>query len=222
MLTAEEKETLENLKENLKKIGDEFEIPFENENIKLIENAFVTGRLGSVVTVKIELEVPGLAKDYEHENVKTRVVEIVLQKEIVLEVEATENQKIIIVNVENEILPPGLISRVLVDNEPIEMADDFEDILDPTDENEPEYLIVKGGRGAQIIISIPYFSTHVLTITTLPTQPFVGVSAYVFVLGAIILVVLFIIIIWKYLAMGRRKLGTVSKEKPSLPSLPRP
>jgi len=209
VLPQEQMEILDNLKENLESVGEEFEIPLENENIVLIENAFATGKLGAVVTIKIEVDIPGVAKGYEHENVGLRPLAIKPGEEIVLEVESTENQKIIVVNIENEVLPVGWISKILVDNVEIEMADNFSDILNPTNENVPEYLILKGGKGAQILISIPYFSARTITITTLPTVPAAGMpSVYLFALAALLIIIITLAVIWRYLSLGRKKFET--------------
>ena len=132
---------------------------------------------------------------------KLRPLAIKPGEEIVLEVESTENQKIIVVNIENEVLPVGWISKILVDNVEIEMADNFSDILDPTNENVPEYLILKGGKGAQILVSIPHFSTRTITITTLPTVPSAGaVSIPIMIFASIVLLLLVLVVIWKYTA----------------------
>ncbi|MEM2481169.1 MAG: hypothetical protein QXR87_06490 [Candidatus Hadarchaeales archaeon] len=55
--------------------------------------------------------------------------------------------------------------EVLVDNVPAGLADDYEDVLDPTDDGgRCEYLILKGGRGTQLLVSIPGFSSRTITI----------------------------------------------------------
>jgi hypothetical protein len=76
-----------------------------------------------------------------------------------------ENGCTVLINLDNRVLPVGWIREVLVDNEPATLADDYADVLNPNNDNgRPEYLILKGGRGAQILVSIPRFSARVITI----------------------------------------------------------
>lgn len=61
-----------------------------------------------------------------------------------------ENGGTVLVNLDNRISRLGWIREVLVDNELATLADDYADILDPNNDNErPEYLILKGGKGAR-------------------------------------------------------------------------
>ncbi|UCH72304.1 MAG: hypothetical protein JSW62_01795, partial [Thermoplasmatales archaeon] len=54
------------------------------------------------------------------------------------------------------------------DGESIRMADDLSDALDPNDDgSHPEYLITIGSNGAQILVSIPHFSEHSISIYSL-------------------------------------------------------
>jgi hypothetical protein len=54
---------------------------------------------------------------------------------------------------------------VRYDNETIDVADDLDDVLDPTDdEGEPEYLVMVGGDGAQVLVSVPHFSPHTIEV----------------------------------------------------------
>ncbi len=56
---------------------------------------------------------------------------------------------------------------ILYDGEPIELADNYDDIMSPDDDNgEAEFLAVVGAQGAEILVSIPHFSPHSITITT--------------------------------------------------------
>jgi hypothetical protein len=100
---------------------------------------------------------------------------------------------------------------VLVDNENIGPADDYDDVLDPTNEDVPEYLILVGQKGAQVLVSIPSFSTRTITIATLPTVPAVGIPPlYLVVVAAIALVAVLVAIIWRYLQVGAKKLEAAS------------
>jgi PKD repeat protein len=68
--------------------------------------------------------------------------------------------------------------EVRVDGAEIEPADGYEDVHSVTDENDPEYLLLLGGEGIQVLVSIPHFSVRTITIRRVapevqpaPTQP---------------------------------------------------
>ena len=192
---------LENLKENLQQAAAEFEAPpLQAENLLALENAFVRGSLGAAVTITLVAEKPGLSKGYEREGVRTRLGEVVVGERIEIVVESDENFKTVLINVGSEVLPVGWLT-VLVDNNPIDLADDYLDVLDPTnDGGRPEYLILKGGKGAQILVSIPYFSARVITIRGPLAAPTRLTPALVAV-GIVIVVVILL------LAFRRRRSG---------------
>jgi hypothetical protein len=51
------------------------------------------------------------------------------------------------------------------------MADDINDVLDPNnDGSHPEYLIVLGSNGTQLLVSIPHFSEHSITFFNLTPE----------------------------------------------------
>jgi hypothetical protein len=83
----------------------------------------------------------------------------------------------IVINIDNTVVPISSLGdlKVLVDNREIRPADDYADILDTTNENEPEYLILFGAEGIQVLVSIPHFSTHTITVgnaaAMAPPQP---------------------------------------------------
>jgi hypothetical protein len=211
VLPLEVAKELENLKENLREQISGLRIKLENENLRMLENAFVRGDLGAVVAITIEVDKPGLAKGYEHEDIRTELVTAIIGEKIEVVVSSeVENGKTVVVNVDNRVLPVGLIARVLVDNVEIGLADSYEDVSDPTDEDVPEYFILKGGRGAQVLVSLPSFSARTITITTLPTLPTVGVPPlYVIVIGAIVIAVVLLAGIWRYVSLGAKKLKLV-------------
>ena len=48
------------------------------------------------------------------------------------------------------------------------MADDFEDILNANNDGlQAEYLILTGAEGIEILVSVPHFSDHFITIETI-------------------------------------------------------
>jgi hypothetical protein len=208
VMSQEMVQVVENLKENMNNTLENLGIAtVENEDLQALENAYVNGNLGAVMTITIEAGKPGMAKGYERDNVKTTLSDWKAGEKIEVTVESTENGKTVVINIDDNVLPTGLIKRILIDNVEIGPADDYADVLDPTNDNGvAEYYILKGGRGAQILISIPHFSTRTITISTLPTQPLstlppvwiVGVSAFGLLIGTIA-------VIWTYTTRGRKR-----------------
>jgi hypothetical protein len=55
--------------------------------------------------------------------------------------------------------------EVAFDNETIAMADDLEDVLDASDDDgEPEYLVMAGSDGVEVLVSVPHFSPHTVEV----------------------------------------------------------
>lgn len=79
-----------------------------------------------------------------------------------------EGGQTIVIDVDNETFNIIDINRIKVryDGEPIDMASNYSDVLNPDDDDgKAEYLIVVGSDGIQILVSIPSFSEHVILIT---------------------------------------------------------
>jgi hypothetical protein len=143
------RQTVENVVESVKSAGETFGVPLENELVRVVENATIRGNLGAVVTVTVLVDKPGLSKGFERENIRTRLERVVVGQRVEVAVESdVENGSTVLINLDNRILPAGWIQEVLVDNEPASLADDYTDVLDPSNDNgRPEYLILRGGRG---------------------------------------------------------------------------
>jgi hypothetical protein len=55
---------------------------------------------------------------------------------------------------------------ILFDGEQIQMADNYDDIMNPDDDDgAAEYLVVVGYEDVEVLVSIPHFSAHSITIT---------------------------------------------------------
>lgn len=76
-----------------------------------------------------------------------------------------------VIDIDEDSLPISEIREVMVlfDGREIHMADDYADVLNPHDEDEPEYLVFFGARGVQVIVSIPSFSTRTITVAKIAT-----------------------------------------------------
>ena len=56
---------------------------------------------------------------------------------------------------------------ILFDGEQIQMADNYDDIMNPDDDGgEAEYWVVLDSEVVEVLVSIPHFSAHSITITT--------------------------------------------------------
>lgn len=158
---------VEQMENNFVKQAAAFGIPLENENLEELEGAFLRGNLGAIVTLTIEAKRSKIQKVYEHENIGISLGEVVVGERVEVFVENTglmEKGATIVINVDNSVFKVGLPLKVFVDNVEIGIADDYADILNSTDENVLESLILTGGRGTQILVSIPHFSRQVITI----------------------------------------------------------
>lgn len=81
------------------------------------------------------------------------------------------------------------------DGEAIRMADDTADVLNPNNDGiHAEYLITIGTDGIEILISIPHFSEHMISITTLPPEVMEEIVEAIGGIHAIILYMLICVI----------------------------
>lgn len=53
---------------------------------------------------------------------------------------------------------------------PIRLASTVQDVMDPNDDSTPEYLPAEGAQGWQVMVSIPHFSAHAVTIQSVTSQ----------------------------------------------------
>lgn len=64
----------------------------------------------------------------------------------------------------------GLV--VEFDGEPVAQADDYDDVLDPNDDaGEVEYVAIVGRESVELLVSVPSFSPHTLTVESLALGP---------------------------------------------------
>lgn len=80
-----------------------------------------------------------------------------------------ETGRTIVAHVDRSALPGNASGmEVRFDGEPIELADDLADVLDPSNDNGAEYVILEGQGGVQVLVSVPSFSTHTVEVAGLP------------------------------------------------------
>lgn len=80
---------------------------------------------------------------------------------------------VIAINADNITLPISDVKQILVlfDGKEIGPADDYADILNPHNEDVPEYLVMIGAWDVQVLVSIPNFSTHTIIVTRRTAPP---------------------------------------------------
>jgi hypothetical protein len=94
--------------------------------------------------------------------------------------------KVILINLGNTTINVGNLGYlgVMYDGKPIAPAADVNSLLHANSTSDPEYAIVVTQSGAQILVLIPHFSTHTITITNIskviPEFPF---AVPVFLIG---------------------------------------
>jgi len=136
-----------------------------------LRDAISAGKVGVSVSIEIEDRSPKVSREFQH-DVDVSVKEISIGNKVEMEVSSeSDSGRTVIINVDNQILPDISNAKVSYDGGEIRLASDYSDILDPTDENVPEYLILTGASGTQVLVSVPHFSAHTITIATASAQP---------------------------------------------------
>ena len=75
--------------------------------------------------------------------------------------------KTIAINVDQDMFDINGNIDIKYDGENVKIADDIYDILNPNDDgSHSEYLITIGAEGIKLLISIPHFSEHTITISS--------------------------------------------------------
>jgi hypothetical protein len=186
--------------------------------VEKLENALVENRLGTIIVIENSQG----RREYEHAEVDAEVE--VRGSNIEVRVDSGENYKTVLANIDDYTKRALQLDRigVWVDDVQIEQAGDYDDVLDPTDDgDDAEYLVLVGRNGVQVLISIPRFSTRTITIATLPTVPTVGIPPlYIIIVAALVLVGVLVVIIWRYLWVGARKLPKTPPAPPKAKVLP--
>jgi len=136
------------------------------------------GNVGAAVTVKSE----ALNEVMEPEFTVTKdvysptmsVTAQITQEKVTIKVNSnTTEGKVILVNVDYLVIPISDPKQILVlfDDTEISMASNYADVVNPLDDELPEYLIVMEAGGFQVLVSIPNFSTHTIVITKRTATP---------------------------------------------------
>jgi len=131
----------------------------------LIEKSIIDGKVGA------ELIISEVNKVYDHEVFIYDGVQIdpviIGSKEITILVSGDENGggRTIAISTNLDMFDLTKELDIKYDGEQIKMADDITDVLNPNDDGaHSEYLLAIGDDGIEILISIPHFSEHQITI----------------------------------------------------------
>jgi len=141
-------------------------------NLELINEAIEKGDVGAKISIRKDQ-----VNIFEHNISIYNGVEIknldIKKGSISFTVSGNETGggKTIVIDIVGSVFDPSSEILVKYDGESIDMADDITDILDPNDDgSHPEYLIVIGSDGAQLLVSIPHFSEHSITFFNLEPE----------------------------------------------------
>jgi hypothetical protein len=173
--------TVENL--NVRTEQMQISIPTLTGMTDDLRDAISAGKVGACVSIAVEAGTTRVEKEFQHElTITAKKVEV--GNRIEMEVSSTsENGKTVVINVDDLVFPnlDEAVKRgratVLFDNQAIKQAEDYADILDATNDDGAEYLVLLGARGAQVLVSIPHFSDHTITVASAPTTALVPTAA---------------------------------------------
>jgi len=139
------------------------EEPITDENQKLINEAIKAGNVGGEIIIQ----------DDGSEEIRYADISITLQNidtennKITLLVAGEETAKTIIITIDENVIEVGNII-VEYDGIVIKEADDIEDILNARDDGSlPEYYMITDKEERKLLVSIPYFSEHTITISSI-------------------------------------------------------
>jgi hypothetical protein len=154
-------------------------------NIQSIDEAIYENDVGGEVLIGKNLE-SDIVIYNEHLNINEFNVE---KNRVSLKINGDENVtgKTLVINAEEGVFENPDKMIVKYDGETIKIADDLDDVLNPDDDgSHPEYLLTHGANGTQIIVSIPHFSEHEITVYS--------VAEVVETLGGITAVIMYVVI----------------------------
>ncbi len=154
------------------------------EEILTVEDAIKYGDLGGEITiVKEGNEFDWISTCY-YNNVTVELIASTLTErkaELIVNGDEQTTGKTIKINIGEGVLSPQDL-RVKFDGKELSMADNITDVLNPNDDGlQPEYVIVEiaAGKGEEffILVSVPHFSEHIITLQSLSKNPlFLGVA----------------------------------------------
>lgn len=149
---------------------------FENENRDLIDESIKNRAVGGEITIQPDEDQIKYEKFVLiYNGISITPIEI-KDNNISLLIDGDENSngRTLVVNLAQGVFDFEENLTIEYDGEVIRMADNISDVLDPNnDGSHPEYLITIGANGIQILVSIPHFSEHQISIFSTSIQDFV-------------------------------------------------
>ncbi len=170
---------------NITAYGEIMLVSFSFEEEKRIEDAFKNKTIGGEITIAGYDE---KKVDYISYFGGVKITPAVLRKgKIVLNIEGDEKSggKIIKINLGKDVCISNDFT-IKFDGMKVEKASDFEDILNPDDDGiQPEYYVLSSEEGTFILVTVPHFSEHQLSIEFLVENIFAKMAAVV--MGSIVI-----------------------------------
>jgi hypothetical protein len=138
-------------------------VEFGNKFADALNKALEDGFIGVLITLKnrtlcrFEVVSP---------EMNTTIPSITSDKIMVKVNSESPTGKVLIFNVPHDVFPIHQTGelQVLVDGERAMLADDYNDALNPFNEDKPEYFVLVSSKLTQVVVSIPHFSTHIIEI----------------------------------------------------------
>jgi hypothetical protein len=144
-----------------------------DEYRKEIKNGIINQRIGGEITIKKMEEISDFEKlIYIYDGISISDLNIG-EDSVSLSVDGDENLsgRTLVINLEEDFFETDENLSIFYDGKKIGLADDISDILNPNDDgSNPEYLVTYGSNGTQVLVSIPHFSVHTISISNVGSQ----------------------------------------------------
>lgn len=137
-----------------------------------LNDALEKEAIGAFITFKTLPEEKELTFRVETLTPKLELSVSTTSDKMIVEANSTVSDgKVLIVNIRDDVFSIQWSDelQVLFDGERIGGAFDYNDVLNPHDEDSPEYFVLIGSKFTQVVVSVPRFSVHVIEITKVPS-----------------------------------------------------
>lgn len=146
----------------------QLDLPIDEGDKEQLENGLVQGWLGASIFIKTMNGSTRIKQDYVHPELEVSVG-VNVDENVNIDI-SSENEKgrTILVNIDKKTLSFSEKDdiSILYDGKSIDNSDSYKDVLNPEDDTEPEYYILWGEKGIQVLTSIPEFSKHKIVINS--------------------------------------------------------
>ena len=176
------------------------EIENENNNLNATHHAteqdvsdIAEAKANETIAAQVDIGAGNVSEKSIDNNVVVKV-ENTTNDAVSMTVSASSQSgpKVILINLNSTTIDVGNMKylHIMYDGNPIDPAANITEVLHPVASGQPHFAILVTQSGAQILISIPHFSTHTITITSIskviPSVPEFGpIVALVFVIALI-------------------------------------